>query len=125
MLRRAREALSARRALEAEELVARVVELAPAAEGASDLLKVARQALSAELRALLLVPPRIPVPRLAPHEIGRLRLSSAEKYLLVRCDGVRDVGHLARVAPLTELEVLKAIRRFVDTKIVELRPLGG
>ena len=77
------------------------------------------------MRALLLVPPRIPSPRLPPHEIGRLRLSSAEKYLLVRCDGIRDVSHLVRVAPLSELEVLKAIRRFVDTKIVELRPLRG
>ncbi len=125
LLRRAREALGARRALEAEELVARAVDLAPATEGATELLRVARQALSAELRALLLVPPRIPVPRLQPHEIGRLRLSSAEKYLLVRCDGVRDVGHLVRVAPLTELEVLKAIRRFVDARIVELKPLRG
>jgi hypothetical protein len=125
LLRRAREALGARKALEAEELVARAVDLAPATEGATELLKVARQALSTELRALRLVPPRIPVPRLPPHEIGRLRLSSAEKYLLVRCDGVRDVGHLVRVAPLTELEVLKAIRRFVDARIVELKPLRG
>ncbi|MBI5069403.1 MAG: DUF4388 domain-containing protein [Deltaproteobacteria bacterium] len=125
LLRRAREALGARKTLEAEELAARAVDLAPATEGATELLKVARQALSAELRALLLVPPRIPVPRLPPHEIGRLRLSSAEKYLLVRCDGVRDVSHLVRVAPLTELEVLKAIRRFADARIVELKPLRG
>jgi len=125
LLRRAREALAARRALEAEDLAARAVEVAPETEGANELLTVARQALSTELRALLLVPPRIPSPRLPPHEIGRLRLSSAEKYLLVRCDGVRDVSHLVRVAPLSELEVLKAIRRFLDAKIVELRPLRG
>jgi hypothetical protein len=125
LLRRAREALSARRLLEAEELASRAVDVAPDAPGAADVVKIARQALGAELRAMLLVPPRIPAPRLPPHEIALLRLSSAEKYLLGRCDGVRDVAHLVRIAPLPELEVLKAVRRFADARIVELRPLGG
>jgi hypothetical protein len=125
LLQRAREALSARRLLEAEELASRAVEVAPDAPGAADVLKIARQALGAELRASFLVPPRIPAPKLKPHEIPLLRLSSAEKYLLGRCDGARDVAHLVKIAPLPELEVLKAVRRFVDAKIVELRPLRG
>jgi hypothetical protein len=125
LLRRAREALSARRLLEAEELASRAVEVAPDAPGAADVVKIARQALGTELRAMLLVPPRIPAPRLPPHEISLLHLSSAEKYLLGRCDGVRDVAHLVRIAPLPELEVLKAVRRFADARIVDLRPLGG
>jgi hypothetical protein len=125
LLRRAREALSARRLLEAEELAARAVQVAPQAPGAADVLTIARQALGAELRATFLVPPRVPAPKLKPHEIALLRLSSAEKYLLGRCDGARDVAHLVRIAPLPELEVLKAMRRFVDTRIVELRPLRG
>jgi hypothetical protein len=125
LLRRAREALSARRHLEAEELAARAVAVAPEAPGASDVLKIARQALGAELRAAFLVPPRIAAPKLQPHEIALLRLSSAEKYLLGRCDGARDVAHLVKIAPLSELEVLKAMHRFVEAKIVELRPLRG
>jgi hypothetical protein len=35
------------------------------------------------------------------------------------------VAHLVRIAPLPELEVLKAVRRFADARIVDLRPLGG
>ena len=56
-----------------------------------------------------------------PGEIASLRLSSAERYLLSRCDGQRDVQALAAMAPLRELEVLKAIRRFADAELVELR----
>jgi len=52
--------------------------------------------------------------------VARLRLSSADKYLLSRCDGRRDVRDLARVAPLRELDVLKAIQRFADAGLVEL-----
>ncbi len=125
LLRRAREALSARRLLEAEDLASRAVEVAPEAPGAADVVRIARQALGAELRAMMLVPPRIPVPKLRAHEIALLHLSSAEKYLLGRCDGSRDVAHLVRIAPLSELEVLKAVRRFADARIVELRPLKG
>lgn len=125
LLRRAREALTGRRHLEAEELAARAVELSPGAGGAEDLLQVTRQALLAELRGQLLRPPRIPVPLLPPQEIARLGLGSAEKYLLARCDGARDVSQLVQIAPLSELEVLRAVRRFVDAKIVELRVLRG
>lgn len=125
LLRRAREALSARRLLEAEELAARAVEVAPEAPGAADVVSIARQALGTELRAMMLAPPRMPVPKLQPHQIALLHLTSAEKYLLGRCDGSRDVAHLVRIAPLSELEVLKALRRFADARIVELRPIKG
>jgi hypothetical protein len=49
-----------------------------------------------------------------------MRIASAEKYLLSRCDGRRTVLQLVQTAPLRELEVLKAIRRFADAEIVEL-----
>jgi hypothetical protein len=124
LLRRARQAMAARRALEAEGLAARAVELAPQDRPAAEVLALARQALSSELRTALLVPPRVPVLRLRPEEVALLRLSSAEKYLLGRCDGARDVARLAKIAPLPELEVLKAIRRFADARIVELHELG-
>jgi hypothetical protein len=62
--------------------------------------------------------PRLRVP---PGEIAGLRLSAAEKYLLSRCDGKRDVRALTAFAPLRELDVLKAIQRFADAELVELR----
>jgi len=114
----AREALEAGRRGEAEALASRALEAAPAAPGGAPLLAEARRALAAELSPLL---PRVPVLKVRPHEIALLRLSSPEKYLLARCDGVRDVAHLVKIAPLSELEVLKAIQRFVETRIAELR----
>jgi hypothetical protein len=118
LLRRAREALRSGRRGEAEALAARALEASPGIAGGPPLLDEARQALAAELRGLL---PRVPVLRVRPHEIALLRLSSPEKYLLARCDGLRDVAQLAKIAPLSELEVLKAVQRFVETRIAELR----
>jgi hypothetical protein len=118
LVRRAREALEAGRRGEAEALAARAVEAAPAVPGGAPLLAEARRALSAELSSLL---PRVPVLKVKPHEIALLRLSSPEKYLLARCDGARDVAHLVKIAPLSELEVLKAVQRFLETRIAELR----
>jgi len=118
LLRRAREALQAGRRSEAEALAARALEASPALPGGAPLLEEARRALAAELCGIL---PRIPVLRVKPHEIALLRLSSAEKYLLARCDGARDVAHLVKIAPLSELEVLKAVQRFLETRIAELR----
>jgi hypothetical protein len=117
LLARARQALASGKAAEAEVAAARALDLAPAAPGAADLLAEARRTLAAELRVLL---PRVPRLRVPAQEIAA-RLTSAEKYLLARCDGGRDVAQLVGIAPLTELEVLKAVRRFADGRIVELR----
>ena len=59
--------------------------------------------------------------RLSSGEISGLGLDAAQKYLLSRCDGRRAPGQIAQVAPLDELEVLKAFRGFVDRGVVELR----
>jgi hypothetical protein len=75
---------------------------------------------AAQLRAELLEPPRIPRLRVTTHEVALMRLSAAEKYLLGRCDGTRDLQHIVRLAPLGEGEVLQAVKRFVDGRIVEL-----
>jgi hypothetical protein len=77
--------------------------------------------LGARLRTALLDPPRTPLLRVAHAELVKLKLSAADKYLLSRCDGRRDARTLARLAPLRELDVLKAIRRFADAELVELR----
>ncbi len=122
LLEQARGLLGEGRAGEAEAVAARAVELAPGAEAARSLLAEAEQQLSRRLRAELLDPPRVPRLRIQPAGIAALRLSSADKYLLSRCDGRRTVRQLVQIAPLRELEVLKAVRRFADAEVVELAP---
>ncbi|HTP25554.1 MAG TPA: DUF4388 domain-containing protein [Anaeromyxobacteraceae bacterium] len=76
--------------------------------------------LEIKLRASLLDPPRTPRCTVRTHEVGLLRLSATEKYLLARCDGTRDLSQIAELAPMRELELLKAVKKFVDGRIVEL-----
>jgi hypothetical protein len=80
------------------------------------------QALAAatRLRTELLDPPRTPRLRVNISEVRLMRLSAAEKYLLGRCDGTRDLRQIVQLAPLAEIEVLKAVKKFVDGRIVEL-----
>jgi Domain of unknown function (DUF4388) len=105
---------------QAEQAAARAFELAPGSEPARELLASAERALGARLRAGLLEAPRTPRLKVKPADIAGLRLSSADKYLLSRCDGVRTVHQLVQIAPLRELEVLKALRRFADEQVIEL-----
>jgi hypothetical protein len=120
LLDRARDLLAGGRPDDAELVAAKAVELAPGLEAARALLAEAERALAERLRGELLEPPRTPRLRVAAPELARMRLSSPDRYLLSRCDGRRTVMDLARVAPLRELEVLKAIRRFGDSGLVEL-----
>lgn len=117
---RARQHLAEGRAEEAEEAAARALSLAPGAEAARQVLHDAREVVSKSLKGAL---DRrwVPVLKLSAPELGALQLDSAEKYLLSRCDGRRDLGQIAQVAPLDELEVLKAFRRFLLSNVVELR----
>jgi hypothetical protein len=117
---RARALLAEGRDVDAERVAARAVELAPDADAARSLLAEAERVLSERLRAELLGPDRRPRLRVPPHEVGRMHLPAADKYLLSRCDGRRDVQQLADAAPLRELEVLKALRRFADAELVEI-----
>jgi len=118
---RARQLLAEGRVEDAEQAASQALSLAPGAEAARQVLHDAREALSTSLRSAL---DRhwVPVLRLSSAEIGALHLDSAEKYLLSRCDGRRDLGQIAQVAPLDELEVLKAFRRFLLSNVIELRP---
>ena len=120
LLERARGLLAEGRAGEAELLAARAVELSPGSEPARLLLAQAEAGLGARLRAELLEAPHSPLLLVAPAEIPRLRLSSADKYLLSRCDGRRSVRQLVQIAPLKELEVLKTLRRLADGGVVQL-----
>jgi hypothetical protein len=118
---RARGLLADGRPDDAELVAAKAVELAPRSGAARALLAEVERVLAARLRGALLDRPRSPRLRVPPAEIGRLRLSAADKYLLSRCDGSRDVRALVAFAPLRELDVLKAIQRFADAELVELR----
>ncbi len=120
LLERARGLLADGNADEAELAASRAVELAPDLEPARRLLAEAERILSERLRAELLEVPHVPRPCVAAGEMAKLRLPSADRYLLSRGDGRRSVRDLASIAPLRELDVLKAIRRFADSGLVQI-----
>jgi len=120
VLEESRRELAGGRPADAEAAAARALAISPSSDAARQALSAAREALGASLRASL-DRRAIPVPRLSATEMGSLGLDASEKYLLSRCDGRRALGHIAQVAPLDELEVLKAFRGFVDRGVVELR----
>jgi hypothetical protein len=104
----------------AELAALRALGASPASDAARQALADAREALGSSLRAAL-DRRAVPVVRLSSPEIQALGLDASQKYLLSRCDGRRALGQIAQVAPLDELEVLKAFRVFVERGVVELR----
>jgi hypothetical protein len=117
---RARQLLAEGRHGEAELVAARAVELAPGSAAGLALLAQAEAGLGDGLRAELLAAPRVPVLLVRPADIAGLPLSSSDKYLLSRCDGQRTVRQIVQIAPLKELEVLKALRRMAAADVVRL-----
>ena len=91
---------------------------APAAVGSDD--QVADDEATARLRSALLDPLRKPRLKVPGHQIALMRLSAPEKYLLGRCDGVRNLRQIVQLAPLSEGDVLRAMERFVEARIVEM-----
>ncbi len=120
LLDRARSLLAEGLVDDAQAVAARAVEIAPAYEAARAVLAAAESALVRALRVDLLDRPRTPRLRVSPQEVGRMPLASADRYLLSRCDGRRTVGDLVALAPLRELDVLRAVRRFADAELLEL-----
>jgi hypothetical protein len=120
LLAEAHVALAAERYDEAEEKATRAAELSPGLDEPRAALAEARRALTARLHDRL-SPALVPALRFEAHQIALLRLSSAEKYLLSRCDGERSLRHILQLAPLSELEVLKSFRKFIEGGILELR----
>jgi hypothetical protein len=104
----------------AEQLAASAVEVAPTLDSAGALLGDVRKRLRERLRGELLDPPRRPRLKVPAHDVALMRLPAADKYLLARCDGTRDLSQILELAPIAELEVLKSVKRFVDGRIVEL-----
>ena len=112
------------RVAEAELAATRAVASAPGSDAARALLLRAEEALRKRLHGELTDPPRVPALRLRSDQLGALTLSSADRYLLSRCDGGRTVRQIVQIAPLQELEVLKALRRFADSGVIRLEALG-
>jgi hypothetical protein len=124
LMGQARGLLEDGRADDAETVAARAVELAPRSPEARALLLDAERMLTDQLREELLDPPRVPVLQVKQSELGGLKLSSADKYLLSRCDGARTVAQIAQRSPLRELDVLRALRRLADAGVIELASPG-
>jgi hypothetical protein len=119
----ARQLLAEGRHEEAELAAGRAVELAPGSAPALALLAQAEVGLGDRLRAELLATPRVPVLLVRPADIPSLALSSSDKYLLSRCDGRRTVRQIVQIAPLKELEVLKALGRLDGAGVLRLETL--
>jgi hypothetical protein len=115
----ARAFLAQGQAREAEVLARRAYEMEANVEGA-ELLRQVEEALLRELRAELLEPPRVPSLAVPPSSLRAVALSPAEKYLLSRIDGQRDVEAIVRVSPVRELEALKAFLSFQERGLVRL-----
>ncbi|WP_041454136.1 DUF4388 domain-containing protein [Anaeromyxobacter sp. K] len=120
LVERARGLLADGRADEAELAAARAAELAPAWAPARAARAEAEAALGERLQAELLATPLRPAAQVSAPDLARMRLPAADRYLLSRCDGKRSVAELVRAAPMRELDVLKALRRFADSGLVVL-----
>jgi hypothetical protein len=121
LVAQARKHLAAGRLVEAESAAARAGALAPQLSAGQEILEQAERALERSLDAELTEPDRTPALRVRANQIRAMQLSSAEKYLLARCNGSRTVGQLAQLAPLRRLEVLKAIKKLVQAGALEVR----
>jgi hypothetical protein len=120
LVEQARGLLADERLDEAELDASRAVALSPASGPARALLAEIEAALSDRLRRELLGRPLRPRARVAARELARMRLPVRDRYLLSRCDGRRTVAELVGAAPLREVEVLKALRSYVESELVEL-----
>jgi Domain of unknown function (DUF4388) len=106
---------------DAEVLARRAHEMSPSADTA-DLLKQAEQGLLGALRLVLMEPVQVPTLQVPQAQLKTMQLSAAERYLLSRIDGKRDVAAIIRVSPLHELDALKYFQGFVDSGFVKLTP---
>jgi hypothetical protein len=71
-------------------------------------------------RAELFSPTSIPVPLSAAVDVTSTNLKPTELFLLSMLDGKSDIKALVWVAPLREVDVLKALQRMLDEGLIEL-----
>ncbi|MBL8921751.1 MAG: DUF4388 domain-containing protein [Myxococcaceae bacterium] len=78
------------------------------------LLKQIEAAWHPQLRADLLARRLVPKSAVPTEAMLALNLTAAERYLLSRVDGTRELETIVRVAPLREFEALAAFDRFLS-----------
>lgn len=84
------------------------------------LLKQIEAAWHPQLRADLLARRLVPKSAVPGEAMFALNLSAAERYLLSRVDGVRELEAIVRVAPLREFEALASFDRFLSQGWVQV-----
>jgi hypothetical protein len=119
VLRHAQEFLSVGLFEEAETLAARALEMGPTPQ-AEATYREAESGLAGKLRAELLARPMVPRLSAEASNFKDLDLVQAERYLLSKVDGARDLRAIVGSAPLRELDTLKCVRRLVERGLVIL-----
>jgi hypothetical protein len=69
-------------------------------------------------------PNKIPVP-VADANARQSTLKPTEMFLLSMLDGQSDIKSITWLAPLREVDVVKALQRMIDEKLIELRDPPG
>jgi len=121
LLRNARILLGEHQHEEARQVLATALNVEPNNREARTLLGELRGAHLASLYQL--VPPhRVPVLALAPDALADLDLTPRERYLASRLDGRWDVASLVVATPLSELDTLRTLKKFLHAGIARLEP---
>lgn len=120
LLRNARILVDEQQHEEAREVLATVLNVEPSNREARTLLTELRADHLANLYQL--VPPhRVPVLTLDADALADLDLTPRENYLASRLDGSWDVASLVVATPLSELNTLRTLRKFLHAGIVRLK----
>ncbi len=120
LLRNARILVGEQQHEEAREVLATVLNVEPNNREARTLLTELREAHLATLYQQ--VPPhRVPVLVLDDDALAALDLSPRENYLASRLDGAWDVASLVVATPLSELNTLRTLRKFLHAGIARFR----
>ncbi len=93
----------------------------PADEAIRRLLADAEVAFIEKAYKHFVPPSRIPVPVRPPESLTGERLSPQEFFLLSRMDGSWDVRSILQIAPIREVEALRALKRLRERGLIELR----
>lgn len=96
----------------------------PANEAIRSLLAEAEVAFVEKAYKHYLPPSRIPVPVRPPESLTGESLSPQEFFLLSRMDGSWDVRSILQIAPIREVEALRALKRLRERGLIELREVG-
>ena len=84
----------------------------------TDALETAERGLCEQLRAELTDHKRVPVLALDPEDLSQKTWTPAQRYLLTRVDGQRQLRSIIMVSPLKEVEALLTFRTLFRAGVV-------